>query len=447
MAKRRDQTTGTPRKKRQEEEEIISQGWFDDLLGNPRTRHEREDALNRLIQRGITVTGVIIAVIIAIALVVEFLIVPNQAVASVNGQNITVSEFRERVEFERARLSQEVNGIVGQLQSAGFSDQEAQQFLGQEPYSTWINEINFPDQLGRRVLDDMVDDLLVAQEAESLNVSVNDDQVQNTINDYFSYDPTQVASIGLDPTETPIPTETPTPFVSPTPSPVPTATATPIVEATAEVTAEVTVEVPELPTLAPSPTPSADDLRQRFEDNVDLFRNQITTVGDVSNAAVDAFFERRALRDVVTDVIAEGADTATFVDARHILVDTEEEALDIIAALNEGESFADLARAVSIDTGSGARGGELGMQPASNYVEPFEEATINAEIGAIVGPVQSEFGYHIIQVREREEQAVEGNQLEQQRARLFDQWLADLRTANEASIEIYDNWPDYVPRG
>ena len=51
---------------------------------------------------------------------------------------------------------------------------------------------------------------------------------------------------------------------------------------------------------------------------------------------------------------------------------TEEEANDIINALNAGESFAELAKSVSTDTGSGAKGGELGWQPATTYVKEFQ---------------------------------------------------------------------------
>lgn len=451
MAKRRDQTTGTPtRRRRQVQEEVVSQGWLDDLMGNPRTRAEREEAVNRLVIRGMTLTAIIIGGLVALGLLINFVITPNQAVASVGGETVTVAQFRERVNFERTRLVQELNSFLGQLQSMGFSDQDTQQFLRQEPYATWINEVNFPDQLGRRVLNDMVDDILIRQEAVALGISLDEENIQSTINDYFDFNPTQVALLGVEPTETPIPTETPTPFVSPTPSPTPIPTATPEIEVTqeAEATAEATEEVsiPELPTLAPSPTPSADDLRQNFERNVAFFRTEISRAAGVNVSAVDAFFERRALRDAITDVVAN-IETATFVDVRHILVETEQEALEILVALENGESFAQLARTVSTDTGSGARGGELGMQPASSYVPSFAEATRNAEIGAIVGPVQSDFGYHILQVRHREERPVEGSQREQLRLNAFGEWLTELRESKQDSIEIYDNWPDFVPRG
>ena len=84
-----------------------------------------------------------------------------------------------------------------------------------------------PDQLGLRVLNDMIDDRLLELEASERNVSVDDDALRQAVEEYFGFDPTAVALIGVEPTETPEPTITPSPFVSPTPSATPEPTATP----------------------------------------------------------------------------------------------------------------------------------------------------------------------------------------------------------------------------
>ena len=148
------------------------------------------------------------------------------------------------------------------------------------------------------------------------------------------------------------------------------------------------------------------------------------------------------------DLYGEDA-TLLYADVRHILVESEETAQEIIDALENGESFADLARALSTDTGSGSRGGELGESYVGNYVPEFREAIENAEVGAIVGPVQSEFGYHIIQVRSKEERSGEDvdSQIESAKQQEFATYIETLREENDANIEIYDNWIDYVPRG
>jgi peptidyl-prolyl cis-trans isomerase C len=81
---------------------------------------------------------------------------------------------------------------------------------------------------------------------------------------------------------------------------------------------------------------------------------------------------------------------------RHILVEKEDEAKDIIAKLDKGEKFEELAKA-SKDPGSRERGGELGWAAPSNYVKPFSAAMTQLEKGKYTSaPVKSDFGYHVI---------------------------------------------------
>ena len=87
-------------------------------------------------------------------------------------------------------------------------------------------------------------------------------------------------------------------------------------------------------------------------------------------------------------------------DVSHILVEDEAEANAIIDLLEQGQSFEELAETRSIDEGSAVQGGSLGVQPRGTYVEPFEEAVWTAEEGEIVGPVETQFGYHVIRVNE-----------------------------------------------
>lgn len=93
----------------------------------------------------------------------------------------------------------------------------------------------------------------------------------------------------------------------------------------------------------------------------------------------------------------------TVVCASHILVETEEEATAVSARLVAGEEFAVVAQEVSLDPGSGANGGDLGCNSPSGYVEEFAVATMAAEIDVPTEAVQSEFGYHVILVSQREE--------------------------------------------
>ncbi len=91
--------------------------------------------------------------------------------------------------------------------------------------------------------------------------------------------------------------------------------------------------------------------------------------------------------------------------ASHILVDTEEEATTVLQDLLDGADFAEEAAAKSTDPG-GASGGDLGCFGREQMVKPFADAAFDAPIGTPIGPVQSQFGYHIILVQEHDTASV-----------------------------------------
>ena len=84
--------------------------------------------------------------------------------------------------------------------------------------------------------------------------------------------------------------------------------------------------------------------------------------------------------------------------ARHILVEKEDEAKSIIARLQKGEKFEELAK-LSKDPGNKDRGGDLGWAAPSGYVKPFADALTKLEKGKFSAtPVKTEFGWHVIQL-------------------------------------------------
>jgi len=92
------------------------------------------------------------------------------------------------------------------------------------------------------------------------------------------------------------------------------------------------------------------------------------------------------------------------VRARHILVKTEEEAKKIIEALDAGEDFAELAKAHSLG-GTKDRGGDLGYFSYEEMVPEFSAAAFALEVGQYTKePVQTQFGYHVIKLEERNEE-------------------------------------------
>ncbi|NMR85593.1 foldase, partial [Vibrio parahaemolyticus] len=91
------------------------------------------------------------------------------------------------------------------------------------------------------------------------------------------------------------------------------------------------------------------------------------------------------------------------IKASHILVDSLDEANEILSKLNSGESFEDLAKEYSIDTVSAANGGDLGYFGEGEMVEEFYNAAILLNVNEISEPVKSDYGYHIIKVTDKVE--------------------------------------------
>lgn len=119
------------------------------------------------------------------------------------------------------------------------------------------------------------------------------------------------------------------------------------------------------------------------------FENKVKS--SVSEAAAKTFFDDRV----------KGLKPEEEVKARHILVETEDEARDIKEKLNRGAEFAELAKEHSRDPGTKANGGLLGFFSRGQMVPQFEQAAFSIEPNEISDPVQSRFGWHLILVEEK----------------------------------------------
>ena len=84
------------------------------------------------------------------------------------------------------------------------------------------------------------------------------------------------------------------------------------------------------------------------------------------------------------------------ISAKHILVEASHEADDLIKKLDEGADFSELAQKFS-KCPSGQTGGDLGEFSKGRMVPAFEDAAFSLEVDQVSGPVQTQFGYHLIQ--------------------------------------------------
>ncbi|WP_456276032.1 peptidylprolyl isomerase [Bacillus sp. AK128] len=116
--------------------------------------------------------------------------------------------------------------------------------------------------------------------------------------------------------------------------------------------------------------------------------------------------EKLAMQDIeVTDEeIQEHYDALKpEIQASHILVADEETATEVKQKLDEGAAFEELVEEYSTDTGTVAAGGDLGFFGTGVMDPAFEEAAYGLEIGEVSGPVQSQFGFHIIKLTDKKD--------------------------------------------
>jgi parvulin-like peptidyl-prolyl isomerase len=146
------------------------------------------------------------------------------------------------------------------------------------------------------------------------------------------------------------------------------------------------------------------------------------------------------------DVFFSDPAAYTSVCVRHLLVETNDEALDAIDRLEAGELFPDIATELSLDTGT--PNGDLGCAVASRYVPEFAEAALTGELGTLVGPVETTFGFHVLVVDERtaptEEQLKadpETYMTDQDMSTLWGDWFNATLGAAEVDVDPkYGTW-------
>lgn len=159
---------------------------------------------------------------------------------------------------------------------------------------------------------------------------------------------------------------------------------------------------------------SAAEIKSYYDSNSHRFTADETRDFTKLVLRVDKLKDRVKVTDAELREIYN-ADPESFISeeerqARHILVDSEDKAMDIIYKLDKGANFADLASQHSTDVFTKDKGGDLGYFVYTDMVENFSDIAFNMQKGAISEPVKSPFGYHVIQlidIKEPKEQSFE----------------------------------------
>jgi predicted nucleic acid-binding Zn ribbon protein len=276
----------------------------------------KQQQQTRQIRLAIMGVVALIAVVMVIGFVNELLIKPGQPVATVNGDQIIMSDWQERVQFQRAQI---VIGLDDLANTFGQDIGLVQQYAGQQ-----INLLIEPESMGQLVLEDLIDETLIRQAAEERGIVVSDADVDEAIQESFNYFGGSVPTAVPTATNTPIPTPSLTPIptqviteVLPTNTPLPTATTG--------------------PTSTPFPTATAVS-QEAFQEDFRSTLSRFKGLG-VSEGAYYAVVRASLYRERLTDAIAEERGLESEAEQASFFYISFEDEAEAQAALAEGDDF------------------------------------------------------------------------------------------------------------
>lgn len=411
-------------------------------------RLERERQQTRIILIAFFAIIVSVVGLVLYAVLYPKYIQPTVTIARVGTTNITVGDWQARVRLERRRL-------LGQLQLY----QQYAQYLGMDLSSQEQqiqSQLDSPATLGKSMLDQMINEELIRQEAAKRGITASSREIDGAIQDAFRFYPNGSPTPTLTPTAVLFPTLgpdtlalvtiTPTATLVLTPTSSPTATLVPAGSATAEVTPTATSTQASPPTATPTfpPAPTSTPYTlQGFQDSYKANVKQLMTLG-LSEAQIRGLYESQVLRSKLFAVItADVPRTQEQVWARHILVADQATADKVRQRLLSGEDFAKVAAEVSTDTGSKDKGGDLGWFGKGAMVPEFEAAALSLKVGELSEPIKTQYGYHIIQVLAHTQVPLDASGYDTAQQTAFTDWLTKARDTYK--VMTFNNWQDIVP--
>jgi foldase protein PrsA len=188
---------------------------------------------------------------------------------------------------------------------------------------------------------------------------------------------------------------------------------------------------------------AASDLQVRVEEE------QASILGSGQFSSWEEFTEQAGISDEYFARLVEDAELidrlteahgpnreVEQVHARHILVEDEATGQEVLDKLEAGEDWAALAAEYSQDTGNKDNAGDLDWFPRGMMVPAFEEAAFSMEPGETSDLVETDFGYHIIQVLEKGTRELDEQTYNSMAQQAFQQWLDEQRAAAETKILV-----------
>ncbi len=421
MAKKRKATTED--KQRQSRKDILIA-----------RRHEEQTKRVRLLVIGIIA---LISAVLLIGVINELVLKPERPVAMVNGTEISMEDWRDQVEYRRALLVSSITDIANLVGGDfGQISQIAERELGM---------LGDPETLGLQVLEEMIDNERVLQEALALGITVTESEIQTALEERFNY------FGGKSPTPQPTPTET----IMPTPSLTPIAMAT--------LTESQEIEAPtSTPTAGPSPTPRPSPTAV----SLDSFQEALTNWNErLNDFGINEELFRRDVKSVLyrerlIELLADRAELPDEAEQASIFYSRFDNLEEAEAALEDIESSDFLTVWNTINTlendeesESTAIASELLWRTAENLEgifgldisqEAFDLDIEEPSAVIVVLPVIEDgtSQYYIIMVSGREIRPLSQAAMNNARQQVYINWLDQVRFEG---IDIFERWRANVP--
>lgn len=405
-------------------------------------RLERERLQNRYIIIGSAIILIFVIVMVGYGFLNQYILQPNQPVAIVNEDKISTHEFQLNVRFSRQQLINQYLQTQQFMQLLG-GDEANQNYFEQSLQQIQL-QLESPT-LGQNILDYLIEDRIIRQEAEREGITVTEEEIDAAFQTDFNYFPNgtptptstqeQIATSTLSPTQLALVP----PTLTESPSPTSQLTQTPEPETTITTTVDITPTATVASTLTPTPYTEAA-YQENYQNYLDYLKNEL----DISEADIRNIYATQLYREKLSNFItADLPKDQEQVWARHILVSDEVTAKDLFERLQNGEDFAALAAEASQDTSNAQNGGDLGWFGLGVMDPAFEKMAFNLDIGQISQPFETSFGWHIVQVLGKENRPLSSGDYLQLQQTKFNDWLETQR--NEIEVQIFDYWSDRVP--
>ncbi|MBS3782982.1 MAG: SurA N-terminal domain-containing protein [Anaerolineae bacterium] len=369
------------------------------LTRKQRSRLDEERRVERILIWGVSIVAILIVGVLGYGVVAERIIEPREPVAIVDETPITTEDFKARVKFRRLQLTNQLSYLYQQQQAMAAQDSESGGQSLQEYFQQQIDNLQSQlapenaESLGRQVLDQMIQERLVQQEAERRDIGVTAEEVQREVH----------ANFGYDPDATPVPTVSPP------------------VTATDSLTTSQ-------PTPAPVPTQMTEaDFREMYNRYMQEGLQPIGISEQQYRSWVRASLLTEQLQADMKEELPQQADQ---VELRFLSVGSQERANDLVARLDGGEDFEALAEEIKEDEESPGSSSELSWLPqdvlADRLGEELAATVFNLDVGEHTEPVtlgEEGQSYYIFEVTGHEERELDDAILEQMAQERFQSWL------------------------